>query len=163
MRILILARATDVELSMPHKSNRITTTRTTGGPRDAKAGVLSATYGFEELDKYAEIHTYFEGSRRPPSVRVLLICSPHPSHLRLRKNRTSTQTPVRICGTGSFEDTEVSLCDGISLCAAQLIPMTCLACGPVTVRMRLQEGAVILRLETQVRTRSDRQESLRQT
>jgi hypothetical protein len=70
MRILILARATDVELSMPHKSNRIITTRTTGGPRDAKAGVLSATYGFEELDKYAEIHTYFEGSRLAPTLTL---------------------------------------------------------------------------------------------
>src|ERR1019366_3085503 len=31
----------------------------------------------------------------------LLICSPHPSHFRLRANRTSTYPPVRICATAS--------------------------------------------------------------
>jgi len=40
----------------------------------------------------------------------LLICSPLLSHLRLCKNRNSTYTPVRFCGTGSVVRTTSFRC-----------------------------------------------------
>ena len=55
MHMLIPARATEVELSIPHKSNRVITARTASGQRVAKPRGLSSTDEFDELNEYEEI------------------------------------------------------------------------------------------------------------